>query len=106
MCPGCTHQGADFVDVILGIMVQNATDSILAFQPCHCHAITQCNHVEHGSLAFTFSKHILDAYNQAVEKGYVPEATFTWGSHKAGGESVVYSHKVNNPGTVLLIMCK
>ncbi len=100
---GCHHQGADFVDVSLGIIVCNAADSITAFHPHHHHGTTVCDHVKTSGIAFTFSQHILDAYNESLQHGGPAQhEVFTWeqievdadrGSHLDGedGDDYVYS---------------
>jgi hypothetical protein len=67
------------VDVSLGIIVRNAADSITAFHPCHQHGTTKCQHVMTAGVAFTFSQHILKAYNESLAQGESsPHAVFTW----------------------------
>ena len=112
---GCTHKGADFVDVSLGIIVQNAADSITAFHPHHHHGTTKCGHVRTTGIAFTFSQHILKAYRESLVEGRPsPYPVFTWekievdedvGSHLNSEEgddySCTFSQEVINPCDII-----
>ena len=76
---GVCHAGADFVDVSLGIIVCSAADTIMAFHPHHHHGTTLCNHVRHTVIAFTFSRQIVQAFQESSKcPGYIPCPVFTW----------------------------
>ncbi len=61
--------------------MRNAADSITAFHPSHFHGTTRCGHIRTAGIAFTFSQHILKAYNESLAQGVPsPHAVFTWES--------------------------
>jgi len=84
----CTHQGdtgkhpgGDYVNHKLGIILRNAPDSAFAFHPSQLHATTHCDHISPTGIVFSFSHHIVQAFQASSQRdGYVPKPAFMWQS--------------------------
>jgi hypothetical protein len=57
--------GASFVDIGLGVVVHQATGTMMAFQPEHLHGTMAAYGAINLSIAITFSQHVGDAWEDA-----------------------------------------
>ena len=60
--------GGNFVDITLGVVVQQATGTLMAFQPEYLHGTTRLCGAHNRMCTITFSSHIAEAFKIA-EKG-------------------------------------
>jgi hypothetical protein len=64
--------GASFVDIGLGVVVRQATGTMMAFQPEHLHGTTTAYGAINLGMAITFSRRVGDAWEDAKKlKGKV-----------------------------------
>lgn len=59
--------GGNFVDITLGVVVQQATGTLMAFQPEYPHGTTRLCGAHNRMCTITFSGHITEAFKIAVE---------------------------------------
>ena len=59
--------GGNFVDITLGVVVQQATGTLIAFQPEYLHGTTRLCGAHNHMCTITFSSHIAEAFKIAVE---------------------------------------
>ena len=59
--------GGNFVDITLGVVVQQATGTLMAFQLEHPHGTTHLCGAHNRMCTITFSSHILEAFKIVVE---------------------------------------
>ncbi len=57
--------GASFVDIGLGVVVRQATGTMMAFQPEHLHGTTAAYGAINLGMAITFSRRVGDAWEDA-----------------------------------------
>lgn len=65
--------GGNFVDITLGVVVQQATGTLMAFQPKYLHGTTRLCGAHNRMCTITFSSHIAEAFKIA-EKGVKVES--------------------------------
>ena len=59
--------GGNFVDITLGVVVQQATGTLMAFQPEYLHGTTRLCGAHNRMCTITFSSHIAEAFRIAVK---------------------------------------
>jgi hypothetical protein len=59
--------GGNFVDVTLGVVVQQATGTLMAFQPEYLHGTTRLCGAHNRTCTITFSTHIAEAFKIALK---------------------------------------
>jgi hypothetical protein len=57
--------GGNFVDITLGVVVQQATGTLMAFKPEHLHGTTRLCGAHNRMCTITFSSHIAEAFKIA-----------------------------------------
>src|SRR5258708_17946890 len=57
--------GASFVDIGLGVVVRQATGTMMAFQPEHLHGTTPAYGAINLGMAITFSRRVCEAFEHA-----------------------------------------
>jgi hypothetical protein len=59
--------GGNFADITLGVVVQQATGTLMAFQPQYLHGTTRLCGAHNRMCTITFSSHIAEAFKIAAE---------------------------------------
>jgi hypothetical protein len=64
--------GSGFVNIDLKVVVHQDTGTVIAFKPEHLHGTTLSHGAGNSLLKITFSRHVSDAWAEALERSGQP----------------------------------